>query len=190
MPMDNTLNVSELLKRLGVVGDSQASASLLDQIRMVMNIADLSRLVPPLVGPIAAGSVTSTSDPITICKFNLNARSQGGLQLISIISSTDLPLVKNYFIWITDVNPFGALTPGPFENLSFGQVAESVLSVAPIGANVAPASAVLTTGRYLHLFGQNIWLGPGQFLNVESETMDTEEKLTFTWAEYTGGLNP
>lgn len=188
--MHNTLNVSQLLKRLGVVGESQSHAALLDQLRMVVNISDLSRLVPPLVGPVGSSSSDETSAVGSFNKWSLQARSQGGLQVLSMSTSGVPSLQKLFLISITSSNPFGALTTIPNQNFSFGQVAESIFSVAPHAGHQLGSSAVEVNALYLDAFAKNIWLGPGQFLNVESNFANNTETLQITWAEYTGALNP
>ena len=76
------------------------------------------------------------------------------------------------------------------ENLAFGQVAESQFFIAPHAVAVAPPSAIEIEGISLDGFMKHIWLGPGMFLNIESDTGNTSEALSVTWAEYTGMLNP
>lgn len=187
MPLKNALNVSELLKRLGVSGDSLGSADVLEALRLGITIADLSRLVPPLSGPVGAASSLVTAAPVVVNQRSLHARSAGGLQVLQM--GSDPQGSRQYDIWITAANPFGVLVAVGNQDLAFGQVAASEFAATQAAA-VAPANSVRVIGSALAVFAPNIWLGPGQFLNIEHEVVNTEEEFTITWAEYTGMLNP
>ncbi len=124
MPIDNTLNVSELLRRLGVKGDSLGSAPLLESLRLSLLIGDLSALVPPVGVPIGGATIGSVSGIGTFNKFTLQARSPGGLTVLVLEADTG-----NLFdLWVTDANPFGAVVNAEAANFSFGQPALSIFS--------------------------------------------------------------
>lgn len=190
MPMNTTLNVSELLKRLGVVGDSLGSAPVLEQLRLGVSIADLSQLVPPLRGPVGSGSAVQTSGIGNLNKWSVQSRAQGGIQILSMESSGVVTGQKEFRVSITDVSPFGAATPIAIQQFSFGQVADSVMAIHPAAALQSPVSAVRVNFMWLQEFSKNIWVGPGLFLNVESVFLNNTEVMEITWKEYTGALNP
>lgn len=187
MPLDNTLNVSELLRRLGVKGDSQGSASLLEALRMNLIIGDFSDLVPPLGGPIGGSSVFGVSGIGTVNKWTLQCRSPGGLtvtKLFTVATST-------FSVWITDANPFVGPVLEVTNDYSFGQLARSALFSHPPAAAVQPANlVVLAEGLLSDGLDSKNWLGPGQFFNVESNFANATELLSIMWREYPGALNP
>lgn len=188
MPLDNTLNVSELLKRLGVVGDSLGSAKILEQLRLTINIADLSDLVPPLAVPIAGATDLSTSGVGTVNHWTLHARSGGGLQVFNMqTDSNDL-----FVVWITDADPFANAAEIPTVQLAFQQTAVSQFFHVPPVAAVAPAASLFVRGPVLgNLIERTNWVGPGQFFNIESLTANTQdEMMSVVWTEYPGLINP
>ena len=189
MPMDNSLNLSEMLKRLGVVGDSLASAPLLDQMRMSMKVADLSGLVPPVSGPRGAASIEFTAGVGSRIKWNLHCRSAGGLIVQMVLA--DPSQSRGYDFWITPTNPFGALTSVANEEFAFGQVAQSVFSHANIsGAKIAPITAIRFESEKVENIAGQVWLGPGLFLNIESVGQNTTDKISIIWTEFPAMINP
>lgn len=188
MPLDNTLNVSELLRRLGVKGDSLGSASLLEALRMNIIIADHSGLVPPLGVPIAAASLQTTSGVATFNKWSLQPRSAGGLQVTTIRTTTN----RVFRIFVTDANVFGAIVTAALHNFSFGQEAQSVFAAHTPAAAVAPANSFEIQQNQQPSIGIEFpnWIGPGQFFNIEAEGANASEEISISWKEYPAGLNP
>jgi len=187
MGLDNTLNVSELLRRLGVKGDSLGSAPVLESLRLSLSIADLSYLVPPLGVPIGWAGVTLTSGVATFNKWSLRVQSPGGAKVLSLGA-----LVNNRFnIFVTDLSPFGAPTVDAGHNFSFGQAVVSSFSGFAPAALAAPLDVFEITGARMPMGPElDNWIGPGQFFNIESRTVNTTEKLNIVWKEYPGALNP
>lgn len=188
MPMDNALNVSELLKRLGVVGNSKGSAPLLDALRLGITIADLSDLVPPLQGPIGGFSQRVSSGAGDSNKWTLNSRAAGGLRINSMMGEgTGL-----WRVWITDADPFVGSASQPLTQLAFGQTVESRVLNAPASPAIAPAGALILRSNAIgEPLQHGNWIGPAQFFNIESfRTSVAGELLTFTWREYPAALNP
>lgn len=188
MPMKNSLNVSELLKRLGVVGDSMGSADLLDAMRMTVQIADLSALVPPVGTPITAVSSQASSGAGNNNKWTLHCRSPGGLRVNQLEGESG----RRYRAWVTTVDPFvGSVAVAPV-NLSFEQVGLSVFFNAPAAPPLAPANALRLRGpNATEVFEQGNWIGPGEFLNFEATSIQVAaEILTVTWREYPAMINP
>jgi len=194
MSMDNTLNVSELLKRLGVVGDSVGSAPLLDQLRLVINIADLSSLVPPVSGPVAAAYASEASGVGKVNKWNLRCGAPGGMRVTSLASDTS---GNDYNVWITDDQPFiEAPTIIANADFAFGQVAESIFVNYEGGVAVVPANSLelpdgtITAPILSAMLPTDNWVGPGQFFNIESRLTQTTSTIYITWKEYPAMINP
>lgn len=190
MPLKNTLNVSELLKRLGVVGDSQASAELLNQIRLNIQIGDLSPLVPPLRGPIGAGSQFVIPGAAKVPNWTLQCRSPGGLQILSAALVTTPANSSEVGVFITTTNPWAAPVVVAPQQLAFEQVADSVMTFGTTVASLLPASAVSVYHGKLQDLVKDIWLGPGQFLNFEASLINTPMEFMLSWQEFPGMLNP
>lgn len=187
MPMNNTLNVSELLKRLGVVGDSKGSAPILEELRLSINLADLSDLVPPLPVPIGGATDLATSGVGTVNHWTLNARSPGGLQVFNMqMDGNDL-----FTIWITDDDPFAGAIPLSTVQLAFNQPVQSVMFHIPASAAIAPAASLFVRGPMLgNLIERTNYLGPGQHFNIESLSPNTtNEMISVVWTEYPGLIN-
>lgn len=192
MPMVNSLNVSELLKRLGVVGDSQGSASLLDALRMTVQIADLTDLVPPLRSPMAAVDDGTFSGVGTSNGWTLQCNSPGGLTVMKMAVDAG----TGWRIWITDVDPFvgSVIVPRKVE-LVFGQATLSEFFDHAAAAAVAPANSLrvnpTAANSTNHLWSPGNWVGPGQFFNIEStRTNISNEFMSISWREYPGAINP
>jgi len=186
--MDNSLNVSELLKRLGVVGDSKGSAPLLEEMRLAINLADLSDLVPPV--PVAYGGAgfAVTSAPATFNKWSLHCLSPGGLSVVALAAGVP----KGFRIWISDADPYAASVIRGKGDLTGGQATLSEFLQSAPAAVVAPAAS------YLHFFGDDaasviptFYVLPGQFFNIEA-TNDNQllQQIMIQWKEYGGALSP
>jgi len=194
MPMKNSLNVSELLKRLGVVGDSQASADLLDQIRLGITIADLSPLVPPVSGPVAGAWIFGNAIIAEVVGWNLQCVSPGGLHVTTI--ATDSPN-NDINTWVTDVQPFPtAAMIAPKVDFAFGQPSLSVFRGYATGPAVAPGAVLqlpdgtASASILSDMFPPKNWIGPGQFLNFETRLTNNDSTLYITWEEFPGMVNP
>jgi len=187
MPMDNSLNVSELLKRLGVVGDSLASAPLLEEMRLAINLADFSDLVPPMGVPIAGADILSTAAGANHNQWNLQCMSPGGLTVFNIHSQSSAILN----VWISDTNPFVVPTLVPHADLTFQNPAESIFNVYLPALPVAPPGHFGLKGAVNTMLLNGNWVGPGQFFNVESESNGQSQQLcSIMWKEYPAMLNP
>lgn len=189
--MKNTLNVSELLKRLGVVGDSQGSADLLDQLRMSVLVADLSNLVPPVGVPCAAGRAFVNSTVSTFSGASLQCLSPGGLRIVAL-DGTNLNLDMAF--WVSDSPAFAAnIVVTQVANFCFGQTVQSIFrthgSYAPVIRPAAHLEVNQNTNPLL-AFLPKTWIGPGQFFNMETANPNADTELTIGWMEYPGMLNP
>jgi len=193
MPLKNTLNVSELLKRLGVVGDSQASAELLDQIRLNIQIADLSNLVPPVGVAVGGARGDSLAGTNQFGRWTLQSASPGGLTVQHL--TMDM-VAEDLDIWITDTNPINdPRVVSVNQNFGFGQTLESIFtSWDMITSKIAPADAIRLFGNgsegFDHIMPLGNWIGPGQFFNIESVQTNRLQDINITWLEYPGAINP
>lgn len=189
MPMDNSLNVSELLKRLGVVGDSKASAPILDELRLTVSLADLSDLVPPLGVAIGGGSIPVTSGVGTFNKWTLHSRSAGGLRVNFVGNEVN---ADAYRFWVTDADPFVGSVVTAHANFSFENPAISEFMAAPAAASVSPLGSFIARGAIMSApFQLGNWIGPGQFFNVEAQQANqAAEVVSIMWREYPAALNP
>lgn len=191
MPLKNTLNVSELLKRLGVVGDSKASAELLDQIRLGVTIADLSNLVAPVDVPRASSSGLLNSGINQVAGATLQCLSAGGLRVDSINGTN---LTRELKIWKNTVDDLSAFnhTIMPKLELTFGQTTQSIFSNISTHAFIFPSFAytVEQTTNILSDVFPNLWLGPGEFLMFEIFDTNTDTTLHLSWTEFPAMLNP
>lgn len=185
MPLDNSLNVSELFRRLGIKGDSLGSAPLLESLRLSLVIGDLSQLVPPLLGPLGGASMVSTSGVGTNNQWALECRAPGGLRVLQLYAN----VVSNFSIFITDANPFGAIAASAAEDFSFGQAVQSIFSRHVPAAGVAPANTLAIHGNDPRFDFEN-WVGPGQFFNVEAQSQNLVQRVSIFWKEYPAGINP
>lgn len=189
MPMDNSLNVSELLKRLGVVGDSKASAPILDELRLTVNLADLSDLVPPLGVAIGGGSIAATSPVGGFNKWTLHCRSPGGLRVNWVGNQVN---ADAYRFWVTDADPFVGSIAVAHANFSFENPAVSEFMSAPAAASVSPVASLISRGADIGgPFVLGNWIGPSQFFNVEAQQANqADEVVSIMWREYPAALNP
>ena len=189
MTMNNSLNVSELLKRLGVVGDSLGSAPLLEAMRLSINLADLSDLVPPIAVPVGGAFNQALSLLTQFNKWTLHSRAPGGLKVVWFGNEDS---GDQYKFWVTEVDPFIGSVGVPGANFSFGQDAVSVFFNAPAGVAVAPPGAILARGGNVAFpFMEGNWIGPGQFFNIEAQQDNqASEVASIMWKEYPGMLNP
>lgn len=187
MPLQNSLNVSELLKRLGVVGDSKGSASVLEELRLSINLADLSDLVPPLATPVAGSQWIRTSGVATFNKFTLHCRSPGGLtvQKLGTNGGTD------WDIWVSDTDPFPDSIERPRADFSFRQPSLSAFFNATPAGKVAPGETIILHGFILdELLHTDNWVGPGQFFNMEALSDNVGQRITIMWKEFPAAINP
>lgn len=184
---DNSLNVSELFRRLGVKGDSLGSAPLLESLRLSLLIGDLSDLVPPLGVPFGASTITSTSGVATVNQWSLACRSPGGLTVRTLRTAT----AGVFRVFVTPVNPFGAIVSSSAHNFSFGQAVRSAFSSHVPAGPAAPAFS-LEIADAQPSFGLELdnWVGPGEFFNIEAGAVNQAQEIAITWKEFPAGLNP
>lgn len=187
MGLDNNLNISELLRRLGVKGNSLGSAPLLESLRLTLSIGDLSDLVPPVGVPLGAASISSTSGVGTVNAWSLASRSPGGLTVERVETA-----VGNYDVFVTDTDPFGAVAVTAAFNFSFGQAVQSAFRSHTPGAAVAPANVFGFGGAFPSILvrGFDNWVGPGQFFNIEDRSQNNSHEIFIAWKEYPAALNP
>lgn len=188
MPLDNNLNVSELLRRLGVKGDSLGSAPLLESLRLSLQIGDLSNLVPPVPVPLGGASIGQNPGVGNVNKWSLLCRSPGGLVVNTLQSSAN----NNYRTLITDGLIFGAVvTSAPQLNYASGQNTLSVFRTHTPGVvdlpNFAFELRLLPPGMGIEF--QN-YVGPGASFNIESIGTNVTETISISWKEYPAGINP
>lgn len=190
MPMDNSLNVSELLKRIGVVGDSLGSAPLLEEMRPVVQVADLSDLVAPYAVPRAGAGEISTAGAGNFNKWALHCRSPGGA-LIEQLGSNG---ARAFHIWISDANAFVAGSAVTSKaDITGGQPTLSDFILGTPSPQDRPAGAF-----YRARFGDdsgslyiNSYIRPGQFFNIESGTSnETSQIFSLIWKEFPGAISP
>lgn len=189
MPIENSLNVSELLKRLGVKGDSVGSAPLLEALRLNLTIADLSDLVAPVGVPFGAADIVATSGAGVANQWALRCASPGGLSVRTLRSITS----GTYRVWITDTSPFAAAaTTSVAHNFAFGQACLSRFENFPAGVFVRPLNSWEFSFDTVPFIGQVLdnWVGPGQFFNIESQTNQSTQEIAITWKEFPAGINP
>jgi len=189
MGLRNTLNIGELLKRIGVDGDSQGSADLLESLRMGVQVADLSDLVPPLGVPIGGAQISSSSGGATFNKFSLHCRSPGGLILRSV---TMISAANAMDFFVTNTPVFGAALTSTAHNYGFGQAVLSTFDTHTPGAKVAPAGTPTFFNNRQPSFGYQLfnWVGPGEFFNFEANSANVTDTLSIIWTEFPAGLNP
>ena len=192
MPMDNSLNLSELLKRLGVVGDSKGSAALLDQLRLTVNIANLDDLVPPVGVPVAAALTFNTAGVGVNNGSTIQCLSAGGLIILGVVDNNST--TNQYFRWISAANPFAASAVVAHADFTFGQPTVSIHFVATPEASAAvvlppPVDQIISRVATNPLDGE-IWVGPGQFFNVMARQSNVFNSYCIYWKEITAGLNP
>lgn len=188
MPLNNSLNVAELLRRLGVVGDSLGSAPLLEALRMSLTIGDLSDLVPPVGVPMAGAARFTASGVGTFNKWSLECRSPGGLKVKTIFSQQ----TNTFDVWVTEGSPFGVIIASAAHNFSFGQAALSLFHSHTPAASVNPADTFQIRGGLQPSIGVHLlnWVGPGEFFNIESTQGNVNETMVISWKEYPAGINP
>ncbi len=187
MGIDNTLNISELLRRIGVKGDSLGSAPLLESLRLTLNIGDLSDLVPPIGVPMGGAAAPSTSGVGTVNKWSLESRSPGGLRVTRIeVAASD------FNVWITPTNALGAVADFTRHSFSFGQVPLSQFNRHIVAAAVAPVRVFAFGGAFPSILtrGFDNWVGPGEFFNIEARAQNNTQEMRIMWTEYPAGLNP
>jgi len=191
MPMNNSLNVSELLKRLGVVGDSQGSAALLDQLRLSINIANLDHLVPPVGVPVAAGFNQVTAAVGDANGWSVQCQSAGGMTILGQADQNNP--ANQYFMWVTDASPWVASTILGHADFTFQQPAVSLFHRKDPGVAVFPDPNVnLMRSEFMSTSPMNgqVWAGPGQFFNVEARQTGVFNNMSIMWKEYPGAINP
>jgi len=192
VPLKNTLNISELLKRIGVVGDSLGSADILDQLRLTLNIADLSDLVPPVGVAKAQATNFLDADVGERAGANLLCRSPGGLFVETVGIGTGTTSMR---LWITDVQPFAvAKALGDVRaNFTFGQTIEAIWTLYESEVRVAPGASASCAQGFNYVGGlipAKIWVGPGQFFNIEVNADNTDVVISVSWSELPAMINP
>lgn len=188
MPLDNHLNTSELLRRLGLKGDSLGSMPLLESLRLSLNIGDLSDLVPPVRVPIGAANIPSTSGVATVNRWALRCMSPGGLTVTRLSTLS----ARTYNLFVSLGNPFGSPAIEAAHNFSFEQPARSAFFSATPFAKVAPAFAYTRSigNQALSALDFDNWVGPGEFFAIEGNTFSVSENMAIMWKEYPAALNP
>ena len=188
MGIANTLNISELLRRLGVKGDSLGSAPLLESLRLTLNIGDLSDLVPPVGVPLGAASLTTSSGVGTVNRWSLLCGAPGGLTVLTLEGNTG-----DFGLLVRDVNVFGAVLNSAAFPFSFGQPVASIFQVhAPLAAALDPDTFEFG-GAFPSVLqrGFETWIGPGQFLAIEARGQNVvNQVIRISWKEYPAGINP
>ena len=187
MGLNNSLNVSELLRRLGVKGDSLGSAPLLESLRLTLNIGDLADLVPPVGVPLGGASLQLGSGLGTVNSWSLRCNSPGGLTVLTLDSSTG-----DHDIFVTDADPFGAVLETAAFNFAFQQTVQSVFLLHVPATKVAPVDAFGFGGAFPSILvrGFETWIGPGQFFNIEARGQNVVQDMRIAWKEFPAGLNP
>jgi len=189
MPMDNTLNVSELLKRLGVSGDSMGSAPLLDSMRLGITLADLSDLVPPVATPSAAASNGQNSGIGTFNQWTLRAGAGGGLRVTGLQSDS---AGQTFRVWLSAADPFGNSAAVAHADLTFQNPAQSVFfaNTPPEAAQFPLAHTFVLNPDLDTCIRRGNWVGPGQFFNIEATIANVFQRIAISWTEYPAFLNP
>jgi len=187
MGLDNTLNVSELLRRLGVKGDSLGSAPLLESLRLTLNIGDLSDLVPPVGAPIGAASIQSSSGIGTVNRWSLQCRAAGGLTVLTVEATSG-----DHSLIISDQNLFGATVDSGAFPFSFGQPVASLFRSHAAAAAAFDPDTFGFGGAFpsVLLRGFENWVGPGEFFNIEARGQNSTQDMRISWKEYPAALNP
>lgn len=177
---DSMLNFTEVLRRIGV--KNRTGVDLAETVRMSITTGDLSHLVPPIAVPVAGAEADVTAGVAAFAQFTLHCRSAGGLFPLTAVLFEGAQEAR---VWITDANPFGALTDVVHQNFSFGQTALSQFSFATVpAASVAPAGAPSVRGATFSQFTSvPFFVGPGQFLNLEFTTSAVLRTLALYWQE-------
>jgi len=176
---DSMLNFTEILRRIGV--KNRTGVDLSETVRMTVAAGDLSHLVPPVAVPVAGARASVAALAAAHAQFTLQCNAAGGCFVIA--ATDDGP--NMFHMWITAASPFGALTSVAAENFAFGQQARSVFAgVTVAGASVAPAAS---PGARALTFPQislvPIFVGPGQFFNLEHDTANAAIELSLFWQE-------
>lgn len=188
MGLDNSLNLSELFKRLGLKGDSLGSAPLLESLRLTLAIGDLSDLIPPVGVPFAGAAIQNTSGVGTVNKWSLACRSPGGLT-VQTLSANDS---GDYNLWVSQADAFAAPGAVAAHDFAFGQ---SVLSIfrnhAPLAAVTPPNTFRMQAALNSQLPNEFLsWVGPAEFFNIEASSQNVSQTMAISWKEYPAALNP
>ncbi len=176
------LNLTELFRRIGAAVGGDTEVDLSRTARLTIGAGDLSHLVPPIAVPVGGGRATVAAAGVgTFAQFTFQSLAAGGcFSLSGVTDGADL-----MYMWKSQTNPFGALTPVVSENFAFGQVARSVFSrVTVAGAAVNPAGAPAIRGTaFPQLAAAPIFIGAGEFLNFESDDDNAALEFSFYWQE-------
>lgn len=188
MPLDNSLNVSELLRRLGVKGDSLGSAPLLESLRLSLQIGDLSDLVPPVGVPLGGAAISGTAGVGTNNRWSLECRSPGGLMVTSLDAGTG----GGFRVNKTANNVLGAVASTAAFDFAFGQEVQSIFRNHIPGVLVLAGNSFRIQGIATNALSDNFlnWVGPGEFFNIESVSQNLTEVISISWKEYPAGINP
>jgi len=190
MPLDNTLNVSELLRRLGVKGDSLGSASLLEALRLNIMIADMSQLVPPMVGAMGGAALQISSGVGNFNNWSLLCRAPGGLRVTTIRSTTN----RAFDLFVGPTLLFDAVVTNQIGfSYASGQITQSAFRThTPTVAKNLPNNTLEMGQNQRPNFGIMFdnYVGPGEFFMIESEGTNSSEEIVISWTEYPGAISP
>ncbi len=187
MPLNNSLNVSELLRRLGVKGDSLASAPILESLRLVLNIGDVSDLVPPVPVPIGGAAISQNGGVGGFNKWNLTCRAPGGLIVNTLQTTTN----NTYAILISPVLLFGAVVQSSAFNYASGQFVQSVFTTHTTGVRVLPnLTFELRQAQPSWSPHFEHYVGPGDHFMIEANNDNITQGMIITWKEFPGAISP
>jgi len=187
MGLENSLNVSELFRRLGVKGDSLGSAPLLESIRLSLLIGDVSNLVPPVGTPFGGVAIQTTSGVGTNNKWTLQCQSPGGLRVMTLECNTG-----DINVFVTAANPFGAVVTTAAHSFAFAQPVLSAFRSHALAGAVAPASVFQFGGAFPSTLIDRFenWVGPGESFNIEAAGQNVNQTMRISWKEYPGAISP
>jgi len=187
MPLDNSLNVSELLRRLGVKGDSMGSASLLEALRLNLIVGDLSDLVPPTVVAMGGAAIAQNGGVGGFNKWSLLCRAPGGLVVTTLQTSTN----NTYNLFISDTPIFGAIVQDMGFDYATGQNILSSFTTHTTGVRVLP-NLTYQLRQLAPSFGTHFehYVGPGASFNIEAANDNITQTISISWKEFPGAISP
>lgn len=187
MPMDNTLNISEMLRRLGVKGDSKAAAPLLESLRLSLQIGDLSDLVPPVPVPIGGAAIGQNGGVGGFNKWSLTARSPGGLVVNTLQTTTN----NTFSLLVGPTLFFGAEIQSSQFPYASGQLVQSFFVTHTTGARVLP-NLTMQLRQLPSVMGRSFenYVGPGEHFMIEANNDNITQTIMITWKEFPGAISP